>query len=344
MLTTLTLRMIMQGKEAGSIIGKKGDNVKRFREESGARINISDASCPERIVTVTGTTQQIVSAFTMICRRFEEDLQNANPSAVNTKQLITLRLIMPATQCGSLIGKGGMKIKEIRDVAGASIQISSEMLPNSTERSVTVSGSVDAVSRGIYHICAVMLESPPKGATIPYRPKLVMAPVIVAGGQAFTVQGQYVVPQQDPRASQHTTGATVVQYQAVPPQFAKMAVQQGMMGHALSPYMAPQTLLAPSYQTVGIGGFIRAPAPGIVHTTQTHEMAIPNDLIGCIIGRGGSKINEIRQLSGANIKIAGAEEGSAERTVTITGLPEAIHAAQYLINARLVEWSYKGYV
>lgn len=27
---------------------------------------------------------------------------------------------------------------------------------------------------------------------------------------------------------------------------------------------------------------------------QTHEMTIPNDLIGCIIGRGGSKINEIR--------------------------------------------------
>lgn len=27
---------------------------------------------------------------------------------------------------------------------------------------------------------------------------------------------------------------------------------------------------------------------------QTHEMNIPNDLIGCIIGRGGQKINEIR--------------------------------------------------
>lgn len=26
----------------------------------------------------------------------------------------------------------------------------------------------------------------------------------------------------------------------------------------------------------------------------TTEMAIPNDLIGCIIGRGGQKINEIR--------------------------------------------------
>jgi hypothetical protein len=30
------------------------------------------------------------------------------------------------------------------------------------------------------------------------------------------------------------------------------------------------------------------------HNVQTHEMSIPNDLIGCIIGRGGQKISEIR--------------------------------------------------
>jgi polyribonucleotide nucleotidyltransferase len=27
---------------------------------------------------------------------------------------------------------------------------------------------------------------------------------------------------------------------------------------------------------------------------QTHEMTVPNDLIGCIIGKGGTKIAEIR--------------------------------------------------
>lgn len=43
-----------------------------FLLQSGARINISDASCPERIVTITGTTDQIVSAYTMICKRLEE--------------------------------------------------------------------------------------------------------------------------------------------------------------------------------------------------------------------------------------------------------------------------------
>lgn len=40
--------------------------------QSGAKINISDSSCPERIVTVTGTTDQIFKAFSMICKKFED--------------------------------------------------------------------------------------------------------------------------------------------------------------------------------------------------------------------------------------------------------------------------------
>ena len=71
---------------------------------------------------------------------------------------ITLRLIMPASQCGSLIGKGGYKIKEIRKITGASVVVASEMLPNSTERAVTVSGTSEAITQCIYHICCVMLE------------------------------------------------------------------------------------------------------------------------------------------------------------------------------------------
>ncbi|RXM93324.1 Poly(rC)-binding protein 3 [Acipenser ruthenus] len=65
------------------------------------------------------------------------------------------------------------------------------------------------------------------------------------------------------------------------------------------------------------------------------QYAIPHpDLIGCIIGRQGTKINEIRQMSGAQIKIANAMEGSAERQISITGSLASISLAQYLINAR----------
>lgn len=35
---------------------------------------------------------------------------------ISTKPPVTLRLVIPASQCGSLIGKGGAKIKEIREV------------------------------------------------------------------------------------------------------------------------------------------------------------------------------------------------------------------------------------
>ncbi|KAK7901336.1 hypothetical protein WMY93_018105 [Mugilogobius chulae] len=68
----LTLRLLMHGKEVGSIIGKKGETVKKMREESGARINISEGSSPERIVTITGPTEGIFRAFSMIALKFEE--------------------------------------------------------------------------------------------------------------------------------------------------------------------------------------------------------------------------------------------------------------------------------
>ncbi|XP_050034105.1 poly(rC)-binding protein 3 isoform X4 [Dermacentor andersoni] len=318
---TLTVRLIMQGKEVGSIIGKKGDNIKKFREESGAKINISDGSCPERIVTVTGSTEAILKAFSLIARKFEETvgptLQELQSNGSHLpKPPVTLRLIVPASQCGSLIGKGGSKIKEIREVTGASIQVASEMLPNSTERAVTVSGTAEAITKCIYQICCVMMESPPKGATIPYRPKPAMPPVIFAGGQAYTVQGQYAIPHPDLT------------------KLHQLALQHAPLlpGHSVGA-INPQALAALA-TTNNLRPNTAAAAIATASTTTT-EMTIPNDLIGCIIGKGGSKINEIRQLSGATIKISNSEEGSKDRTVTISGTPEAINLAQYLINTSM---------
>ncbi|XP_030637423.1 poly(rC)-binding protein 3 isoform X2 [Chanos chanos] len=295
---TLTIRLLMHGKEVGSIIGKKGETVKKMREESTARINISEGNCPERIVTITGPTDAIFKAFAMIAYKFEEDIVNSmSNSQATSKPPVTLRLVVPASQCGSLIGKGGSKIKEMRESTGAQVQVAGDMLPNSTERAVTISGAPDAIIQCVKQICVVMLESPPKGATIPYRPKPASAPVIFSGAPTYTIQGQYAIPH---------------------PDLTKL--------HQLAMQQTPFTSLG---QTT--------PAfPGVDASSQasTHELTIPNDLIGCIIGRQGTKINEIRQMSGAQIKIANAMEGSSERQITITGTPANISLAQYLINAR----------
>ncbi|XP_027560107.1 poly(rC)-binding protein 3 isoform X19 [Geospiza fortis] len=295
---TLTIRLLMHGKEVGSIIGKKGETVKKMREESGARINISEGNCPERIVTITGPTDAIFKAFAMIAYKFEEDITNSmSNSTATSKPPVTLRLVVPASQCGSLIGKGGSKIKEIRESTGAQVQVAGDMLPNSTERAVTISGTPDAIIQCVKQICVVMLESPPKGATIPYRPKPASTPVIFAGGQAYTIQGQYAIPHPDQLTKLH-----------------QLAMQQ--------------TPFTPLGQTTPAFPGLDASPPA-----STHELTIPNDLIGCIIGRQGTKINEIRQMSGAQIKIANATEGSSERQITITGTPANISLAQYLINA-----------
>ncbi|XP_017072318.1 poly(rC)-binding protein 3 isoform X10 [Drosophila eugracilis] len=313
---TLTIRLIMQGKEVGSIIGKKGEIVNRFREESGAKINISDGSCPERIVTVSGTTNAIFSAFTLITKKFEEWCSQFNDVGKVGKTQIPIRLIVPASQCGSLIGKSGSKIKEIRQTTGCSIQVASEMLPNSTERAVTLSGSAEQITQCIYQICLVMLESPPRGATIPYRPKpQVTGPVILANGQAFTIQGNYAVPTQEvaknPLASLAALGLAGMN-----------PASTGGINHT-----AALAALA--------GSQLRTANPANRAQQQQHEMTVSNDLIGCIIGKGGTKIAEIRQISGAMIRISNCEEregGNTDRTITISGNPDSVALAQYLIN------------
>ncbi|XP_030605584.1 poly(rC)-binding protein 3-like isoform X4 [Archocentrus centrarchus] len=319
---TLTIRLLMHGKEVGSIIGKKGETVKKMREDSGARINISEGNCPERIVTITGPTDAIFKAFAMIAYKFEEDIINSmSNSPATSNPPVTLRLVVPASQCGSLIGKGGSKIKEMRESTGAQVQVAGDMLPNSTERAVTISGAPEAIIQCVKQICVVLLESPPKGATIPYRPKPASTPVIFSGGQvradplgastanlslllqhqplpAYTIQGQYAIPH---------------------PDLSKL--------HQLAMQQTPFTPLGQTTPAFPAG-------LDASNQASTHELTIPNDLIGCIIGRQGTKINEIRQMSGAQIKIANAMEGSSERQITITGTPANISLAQYLINAR----------
>ncbi|XP_067884574.1 poly(rC)-binding protein 2-like isoform X6 [Heterodontus francisci] len=281
---TLTLRLLMHGKEVGSIIGKKGETVKKMREESGARINISEGNCPERIVTLSGPTSAIFKAFAMITHKLEEDITSAmaNSTAASSPP-VTLRIVIPASQCGSLIGKGGCKIKEIRESTGAQVQVAGDMLPNSTERAITIAGTPPSIIECAKQICVVILESAPKGITVPYRPKPASAPVIFAGGQLTKLH--------------------------------QLAMQQ-------TPF-TPVGQTSPGYSGLDSS------------QTSSHEIAIPNDLIGCIIGRQGSKINEIRQMSGAQIKISNPAEGSTDRQITITGSPANISLAQYLINASL---------
>lgn len=65
----------------------------------GTNFNISNN-------TMATTTSSTVTAIVVG--------QNGKQNSISMP--VTLKLIVPASQCGSLIGKGGSKIKEIREV------------------------------------------------------------------------------------------------------------------------------------------------------------------------------------------------------------------------------------
>ncbi|XP_078517286.1 poly(rC)-binding protein 4 [Lissotriton helveticus] len=296
---TLTLRMLMLGKEVGSIIGKKGETIKGIREQSSARVSISEGPSPSRITTITGPTDAVFEAVSMITFKLTEDISHVNDNGTESvTPSATLRLVVRSSQCGSIIGKAGSRIKEIRESTGAQVQVAGEMLPNSTERSVTLTGTPEAVIESVKQISYVILETSPKGPSIPYCPNMSLGMALLSANQGFQVQGQYPVTQAEV--------------------------------NKLQQYSLHQNPFSALSQMPTMVSALESSAP-----TTSQEFLIPNDCIGCVIGRQGSKIREIRQMSGALIRIGSQEEGAAERLVTITGTANSITVAQYLITACL---------
>lgn len=318
----LTVRVLMHGKEVGSIIGKKGELVRQLREQSGSRIHISDGSSSDRIVTVTGNLNSIYKAFNLITAKVQEFFERQNGSWGGLVAPLVFKLIVPATQCGSIIGKGGAKIKEIRESSGASIQVASDMLPNSTERVVTITGNPETITQCIYQVCLILMESPPRGTVIPYRPKSSQSQGLLAGG----LQNNLGLSGLDQLGK--LGGANPLAALASLSGLAGLGGVGGLGGGGLN---AAALAAIASSQLRGAGNKKGQTA------TQTQEITVPNEYIGCIIGKGGSKIAEIRQISGAIIRISSNEEtregpDGLERPITIQGTPDAITLAKYLIN------------
>lgn len=165
----IELHFIILSQDAGGIIGREGRNIRQMRDESGANINIVGGTGVERILNFKGSSSQVKSAVQMTAEKLQEISSNGNSENIPP---VTMRLLVPNSQCGPLIGKGGQRIKEIREASGATITIPSETLPGSSERSVTLAGSPDSLGNCIGKICEVFEEFPPRQNNVQYYPHM----------------------------------------------------------------------------------------------------------------------------------------------------------------------------
>lgn len=351
----LHLRACISTQEAATIIGKGGENVTQIRRLSGAKCTVSDYArgAIERILTVSGAVDAVSKAFGLIVRTLnQEDIETASTSVSKS---YPMRLLIPHILIGSIIGKGGVRIREIQEASNAKLNASDTMLPNSGERSLVILGVADAIHIAVYYVAQTLVEqlSDRFGgpAASQYATRTGGAANVVPGGmsvQPYVPQppvGHFNQPPGNFRGRQDHGGQRTPagQYggnmaygqhpQATQPAMPYAAGSPARYGNAMpqqpnNPYATHPVAAPVAHGTAPT----QAQLPG---QPLTQQIYIPNDMVGAIIGKGGAKINEIRQLSGSVIKINEPTDNSNERLVTITGTQECNQMALYMLYSRL---------
>ncbi|KAJ8246228.1 hypothetical protein GJAV_G00265250 [Gymnothorax javanicus] len=94
--------------------------------------------------------------------------------------------------------------------------------------------------------------------------------------------------------------------------------------------MAPQPSMDAGPPMSNIGATLAAMAQR--PASMTEDYRVPDGMVGLIIGRGGEQINKIQNDSGCKVQIAPDSGGQPERSVSLTGSPEAIQKAKMLLD------------
>ncbi|KAF4578917.1 hypothetical protein EYR36_000726 [Pleurotus pulmonarius] len=283
---------------------------------------------------------------------------------------IHMRCLIVTQDASIIIGKGGSHVNEIREKSGARVVVS-ESIPGNPERILNVSGPLDAVSKAFGLIVRRINDEPFDVPSVPGSRAVTIKFMIPNSrmGSVIGKQGSKIKEIQD------ASGARLNASEGMLPGSTERVLsvagvadaihiatyyignilieaQERMPSSSNSTYRPTSNSRRPTH-----GGSSYVPGyasyPGSTPSNppqqlQTQQIYIPNDLVGCIIGKGGSKINEIRHMSASQIKIMepgavgvgvnGAPApagGEGERLVVITGQPANIQMAVQLLYHRL---------
>ncbi|KAJ3120231.1 RNA binding protein, heterogenous nuclear RNP-K like protein [Nowakowskiella sp. JEL0407] len=314
----LTLRSLVTTKEAGVVIGKAGKNVAEVRDLTGVKAGVSKViqGVHERILSVSGSLDSVSKAYGLIAKHLLENsiATSTNPSQSQTNT--TLRLLVSHQLMGSIIGKAGAKIKEIQESSGAKIVIAKEMLSQSTERVIEVYGLVDSIQIAVHHIGECILNDIDRAVgTILYNPQ-----VRQTGNTNYASRGptDNSRPRSEHRRNTSTGNPLTDSY----------SNDRGYNYGSEAPRRFPSTgkSRTDSNTTANI------PSGEL----ETKTLSIPADMVGCIIGKGGSFINHIRRSSQSRVSISKETDlETNQRTFTVVGSHESNEKALDMLYTQL---------
>jgi heterogeneous nuclear ribonucleoprotein K len=333
-------RAIIKSMDAGAIIGRGGENIKRLRNQYSVSISVPDSNSPERVLQIGGEVDNICAVVLEII-----------PLLDDYKQYDTLdfdaemRMLVLAGYVGAIMGSGGSKIKSLREETGAAIKVYEDCCPGSNERVFRVTSKpgvlVDVINKILTAIQEASELKPREGAMKlydpnftesaggPYSPPMRTGSTRRPGGSGVFAPGGMSPPGPGSRSG------------VAPPRMsASMAARTGM---APMPQPPPSYYEPPAFPPGDIGAFPPRPQydmPPIGDGSEephTIKVSIRNEEAGAVIGQRGSTINRVRERSGATIKIDDGRSpgqnsgGDKHRIITITGTDQQIQFAQYLM-------------
>ncbi|CAK7207911.1 RNA binding protein, heterogenous nuclear RNP-K like protein [Sporothrix eucalyptigena] len=322
--TQLTLRAIVSSKEAGVIIGKGGKNVADLRDETGVKAGVSKVvqGVHDRVLTITGGCDAISDAYQAVAKALLEGVPTMGMGGVvQGNGTHPIKLLISHNQMGTIIGRGGLKIKQIQDASGVRMVAQKDMLPQSTERIVEIQGTPEGIRSAIWEICKCLVDDWQRGTgTVLYNPA-----VRTQGGSAPTLSSGNISSGQTSSfgSSQRADYGN-----------SSRVTRTGNGADFSNGGAAPRSNNRRSDSDA-------ASRPPPTHDEQGNELqtqniSIPADMVGCIIGRQGSKISDIRKTSGARISIAKApHDETGERMFTIMGSAKANETALFLLYENL---------
>uniref|UniRef100_A0A1I8G6I2 KH domain-containing protein n=1 Tax=Macrostomum lignano TaxID=282301 RepID=A0A1I8G6I2_9PLAT len=195
-------KILVPSIAAGAIIGKGGEAIAQLQKEKGAKVKMSKSNdfypgTTERVCLIQGTVDSIIAVCTCIMEQILEK-PDPNPKLTGDGKL-NLKILVPNSTAGMIIGKKGAFIKEIMDASGAFVQVSQKPKDQAlSERCVTVAGDSEANRAAAAMIVAKIAEDPQSASCPNISYSDISGPVASAypTGSPYALSGGPGSPQQ----------------------------------------------------------------------------------------------------------------------------------------------------
>ncbi|CAH8647471.1 unnamed protein product [Schistosoma mattheei] len=170
------LKILVPSIAAGAVIGKSGEAIGRIQKDTNTKVKISkqDEFYPgttERVCLIIGSFDGVITVHNYIMDRIMEK-PDPNPNTtgegrLNVERHKQVKILVPNSTAGMVIGKGGSYIQEIKEKTGAYVQISQKSREfNLLERCIVVAGELDQ-ARAAVHLILNVIATDPQSASCP---------------------------------------------------------------------------------------------------------------------------------------------------------------------------------